>query len=77
MEWLQLFAPIIGPLVTGLLRRAMPAIPKLLLPIIATLSGTVCAVFGGAENHTAMALGASGVAVREIQDQVRKGLGLK
>lgn len=76
MNVLQLLAPLIGPVIVGLLKTfVLPAIPKPLLPVLATLIGAVAAAIGGADTGTALALGGSGVALREIVDQAtKKGL---
>lgn len=75
MEWialLQILAPIVGPIITMLLKKAAPGLPAILLPIIATTIGAATAAAGGASPVTAVALGGSGVAVREVVDQTKQ-----
>lgn len=75
MNWLllvQALAPIIGPLITALIKQMAPKIPGPVLPVLATAIGAVTAGLGGADPVTAVALGGSGVAVREVVDQVKK-----
>ena len=78
MDWgvlVQLFAPIIGMLITALIKRYLPQVPKPLLPVIATTAGAIAAAVGGADATHAVALGGSSVGLREIVDQTKKALG--
>ncbi len=71
-QWVQLLAPILAPAITALLKYLIASLPKPAVPVIATAIGATIATLGGANHETALALGASGVAVREFIDQVRK-----
>ncbi len=74
-QWLklmQILAPILAPVLVAVLKQFVDAIPKPAIPVIATAVGAGIATLGGANHETALALGASGVAVREFVDQVRK-----
>ena len=67
--WLLAIAPAVGPLATAMAKKAMPYIPKFLLPILSTIVSAWAAVFAGAGPQLAVAVGGSSVAVREVVDQ--------
>ena len=71
---IQYLAPVIGAALTALLRWLAPTTPAPLLPIIATGIGATAAGLGGAGPTTAVALGGSAVALREIVDQAKQAI---
>ena len=72
--------PIIVPIVVSLFKGFIPKIPKWLLPITAVLLGVgadyINEIISGASlgAYWGAALGAAGVGIREIFDQVKKSL---
>lgn len=77
---LPLIGLIVGPIVTGLVKRILPSIPKMLLPLLSTVVGAVAAVLAGADTSSAALIGGASVGVRESTDQLLKsgaGAGLK
>jgi len=69
---IQALAPIVGTLVTALVKWLVPQLPKLAQPLLAIAAGAVTASVGGASPELAMALGGSAVAVRETVDRAKK-----
>lgn len=75
LTWLT---PILVPLIIAGVKLGLPKLPKSLLPVLGPLLGAAIDVINhfatGAATNTwaALALGAAGVGVREIYDQVRK-----
>lgn len=71
---------VLAPLVTSGVRKVVPKIPKLLLPLTSVVVGTVGAaasdyLVGSTIGPAGGAvLGAVGVAVREVADQALKAL---
>lgn len=70
----------VSPVITAQVKRIVPRIPKVLVPLTSVAAGTAVAVatdylagsnIGGAQGAV---LGAVGVAVREVVDQFRKAL---
>lgn len=78
-EWHALI-PLIVPVVIGILKLLVPRIPKVWLPILAPVLGAFAEVIINTTQGVhgppwlGPALGAAGVGVREIADQVRKRL---
>lgn len=73
-----LLIPIAVPLITALLKKAIPALPGKILPVLAPVLGVVCAVgdalatggvLDGATLGAGAVMGSAGVGVREVYDQ--------
>lgn len=73
--FLQLLPMILGPIITEAIRKLIPKIPKVLLPLTASIAGAlsdqgISALAGAVHGPLASVLvGMAGVAVREIYDQ--------
>jgi len=77
MEWgilLQVLSPFIAPATVWLVKKGLPRVPKVVWPVLTTVFGAVAATIGGADPGLAVALGGSGVAVREVTDQTKKAV---
>ena len=75
VDWnsiLPLIGLIIGPIVTGAVKRILPSIPKMILPLLSTVAGAIAASLAGADGHTAALIGGASVATRESLDQTLK-----
>lgn len=69
---IQALAPIVGTLVTALVKWLVPQVPKLAQPVLAVVVGAVTAGLAGASPELALALGGSAVGVREVVDRTKK-----
>ena len=71
---------IFGPLLTAGLKKVVPKVPTPVLPIFATGAGAAAHYIGtyavGQEQNLLLSvlLGAAGIAVREVYDQVTKAV---
>lgn len=67
--------PVLVPMVIAGVKKVQPSIPKVLIPLLAPVLGVVASL---ATDHLSYAqgafLGALGIAVREVVDQVKKFL---
>jgi hypothetical protein len=68
--------PVLVPVILALLKHFLPRLPKLWLPILAPVLGAAIEALAsgefGAGTSLGAALGAAGVGLREILDQLRK-----
>jgi hypothetical protein len=71
---LRIAIPAAAAILTAIVRRVVPLIPKPLVPILATVIGAIGAALSGqADTTTGAALsGLAAIGVREIVDQVSK-----
>jgi hypothetical protein len=71
---LRIAIPAAAAILTSLVRRVMPLIPKPLVPILATVIGAIGAALSGqADTTTSAALsGLAAIGVREVVDQAAK-----
>lgn len=70
---LRLALPAVAALVTHFVKKAVPAIPKWLIPIFASVLGAVGQALAGADSTAAMVTGGlASVGVREVLDQLNK-----
>lgn len=69
---IQALAPVVGTLVTALVKWLIPQLPKVAQPLLAITAGAVTAGLGGASPELALALGGSAVGVREVVDRTKK-----
>lgn len=81
MEWAHGIIPLIVPIVIAGVKALLPRVPVWVLPVLAPLLGAaldILSYYAGLVAASSPLLGAvlggAGVAVREIQDQVRKTL---
>jgi hypothetical protein len=76
----QAFIPVIVPLAIAVLKVLLPRLPKVWLPILAPILGAAADIAlhqAGLAHGPAWlgpTLGAAGVGLREVADQVRKSL---
>jgi hypothetical protein len=74
----QTFIPILVPLLIALIKVMVPRIPRLLLPVLAPIFGAGMEIIGhyagltDGNTGSGMILGAIGVCVREVIDQLKK-----
>lgn len=75
--WLDVLTPIIGPLLTAGVKKAMPYLPLAAIPVIAIVLGTLVNALGTVSLGNdpaiwkAVLLGAAGIGVRELQHNFR------
>jgi hypothetical protein len=71
---LRIAIPAAAAILTSLVRRVIPVLPKPLVPILATVFGAIGAALSGqADTTTGAALsGLAAIGVREIVDQAAK-----
>lgn len=81
MDSLQAAIPVLVPVLVALVKALLPRIPKVWLPIIATLLGALLDIgnqlvaSGTLGNPVVGAgLGLAGIGVREVIDQIRKNV---
>ena len=81
MDWSTLFPaliPVVTPLLIAGVKKLIPFISKPLLPIIAILLGALIDILSSLATGTSMnpiygaVLGAAGIGLREVVDQVKK-----
>jgi hypothetical protein len=72
LTWAQLGIPILVPLVIALLKWLMPKIPPVFIPVLAALLGALADYCMTGSGKYGAYLGAAGVGLREIVDQIRK-----
>jgi hypothetical protein len=79
--WLETIIPVVVPAAIALFKQLLPQIPKPWLPVLAPVLGAVIEVAAtrqvGAGTAAGAALGAAGVGLREIVDQLRKAASLQ
>jgi len=63
---------VVAPSVVEGVKKIAPNIPKVLLPVLSVALGAVSSVVGDYSVAVGGALGAAGIGVREIVDQVGK-----
>lgn len=78
IDWSTLLIPVITPVLIALVKVFAPKIPKVALPILAPVLGAALDIilhYAGAGSGGPLLgalLGAAGVCVREVLDQVKK-----
>lgn len=78
--WIDLFTPIVAPLLTALVKKIKPGIPSLYLPVIAVILGVLAGgiatvtIGTGVESWLTVAktvgLSLAGIGVRQLQHEV-------
>lgn len=72
---LQLLIPFVATAAVAAVKKILPRVPKVVLPVLAPVAGVAIALATGYTDAQGGALlGAAGVAVREVYDQVKKAL---
>lgn len=78
MNWAMYWIPVVAPVLLALFKIAIPAIPKPALPFLCILLGAVADVIHALATGTSMnpalipVLGAAGIGVREMVDQLKQ-----
>ncbi len=71
---IQALAPIVGSLVTALVRWLVPQVPKFAQPLLAVAVGAATAGIGGASPEVATLAGLAAPGLREVVDRTKKAV---